>query len=118
MSTMELAMDVLLFKEGDQWVAQCLQHDIVGQGETIDDALFGLEACVIAHWTIDLEHNQQPFAWIPRAPQSCWDRWHRAKGLKEPGWPQLFDDIPEDLLKHAPPPEVISKLKNCEVRVF
>ncbi len=117
MSAMQFTMNVLLSKENDQWVAQCLQYDVVGQGDSIDDALFGLEACVVAHLTLDLEAHRAPLEWIPKAPKSCWDRYERAKELKEQYAPRLFDGVPEELLKDVPPAFMLPKPDHYQVRV-
>ncbi len=120
MEPMTKRLDILLFKECnhdgcDQWVAQCLQHDIVGQGNSIDDAIFGLEACIVGHVQIDLKKNREPLAWIPAAPKKHWMRFEQAKRISDEDLPTLFDSEFKNLI---PPAFMIPKAPDRQVRVY
>jgi hypothetical protein len=64
------------FEHGDHWVAQCLEYDIATQAKTLDDLLYELERILVAH--VMGAEGANPFAAIPKAPQSFWRMYERA----------------------------------------
>ena len=54
---------ILLLKEGNAWSAQCLEHDIAAQGETIPDAVEQLALIIIGELSLrngDLSEIEPP----------------------------------------------------------
>ena len=43
--------NAVISKEGDWYVAQCLEVDVASQGETEDDALKNLNEALLLHFT-------------------------------------------------------------------
>jgi hypothetical protein len=80
----ELHLTVLLFLQGESWVAQVLEHDIVAHGATEYAALATVQLAIQAHVNFDTRHQRQPFSLLPRAPQHCWDVARTAKPLEIP----------------------------------
>ncbi|MCI0541526.1 MAG: hypothetical protein L0Z50_40525 [Verrucomicrobiales bacterium] len=74
--TSETPLRVALFKESvadrKMWVAQCLDYDIVAQGETIASAKESFKKTVIAHVCIALHKGEEPFVniQVTKAPDS------------------------------------------------
>ncbi len=68
---------VLVFKEGDLWVAQCLEYDIGAQARDLDALNIRLCAAVKAEAAESLERNGEMFKGIPPAPQMFHDMWER-----------------------------------------
>ncbi|MDX2019394.1 MAG: hypothetical protein SF187_04080 [Deltaproteobacteria bacterium] len=82
----QLNVHVLLQKEGPYWVAQCLQHDVAGQGKSVQDAAYAVEKALVSHLAMGLELKENPLATLPGpAPQTYWTKW-------ESGW-QMKDDL-------------------------
>ena len=48
---MKRTLTASVVKEGDWYVAQCLEVDIASQGETVDDALDNLREAIELHFT-------------------------------------------------------------------
>jgi len=80
----ELNLDVLLYREDGEWLAHCLQLDLVEAGPTPDEAEENLTGVIQHHiqWAIeddDMEHLFHP------APADVWKRFFGAqvKGFRE-----------------------------------
>lgn len=67
---MSTILNVLLIKD-ESWSAQCLEHDICGQGETITQAVHALSEMLAAESCIQ-EANDGSLADIPPAPEEYW----------------------------------------------
>ena len=48
---MKRTLTASVVREGDWYVAQCLEVDIASQGETVDDALDNLREAIELHFT-------------------------------------------------------------------
>jgi hypothetical protein len=59
---------VLLFQEGDFWVAQCLEHDIATQSRTRKGVWDALIRTLKAQVSLDVERGRTPLESIPPAP--------------------------------------------------
>ncbi len=79
---------VIVFKDGDDWIAQCLEYDICAHAkdeETLKQrfiALFGFER------NMSIERNGSPFAGIDKAPEQFFEMWNRcieAGEMEAPG---------------------------------
>jgi hypothetical protein len=82
MHTETNTLRVVVFKDGDLWVAQCLEHDIGAQAPTIDALNVRLKVVLDAELKESLERHYAPFAGIPPAPerfQLMWD--HRSRSV-------------------------------------
>lgn len=86
-------MTVLLLKEGDQWVAQCLEHDIAAQGKEIDDALTAFAVIWRAQLLEDVNDGREPFSTSGPAPEHYFILARRAKRVQT-RVPQLSLDVP------------------------
>lgn len=69
---------VLLFQQDGQWIAQCLEHDITAQGETLEEARRGWEHTLVGYLCLSEENGVKPLANVPRAPKFYWDRFEQA----------------------------------------
>ncbi len=78
----EFRISILLKKEGPCWVAQCLQHDVAGQGSTIQEAFYQVERALFGHMVYDLERGVEPLAKLKRAPDVYWRMFGRAEPLR------------------------------------
>ena len=74
---------VVVFKDAELWVAQCLEYDIGAQAENIDELNLRIEVVLDAEMKESLERHGKPFAGIDPAPERfhlMWDR--RARSVK------------------------------------
>jgi|GraSoiStandDraft_11_1057310.scaffolds.fasta_scaffold1097691_1 hypothetical protein len=68
---------VIVYREGDVYVAQCLEHDIATQGSDIPAALERLDLTIDAECAISKETGGKAFERIPSAPNyfhTLWDK--------------------------------------------
>jgi hypothetical protein len=104
-------LKVLFFKEGDQWVAQCLEHDVAAQGENLRECMraFGsaLRGRVIAAAEGMIDH---PFRDIPPAPPQYWVRYDEALRLSP-------EESPFEEAEGVTPPFMI-RPSDLELRVY
>ena len=68
---MQQTLNVLLLKD-DAWTAQCLEHDVAAQGETIREAIFELTRTLAGELTVRIANGEQGLESIPRAPHYYW----------------------------------------------
>lgn len=79
-----LLLSVLLFNEGDAWVVQCLEYDIVAQGESPKAALEALGWTLGAHILLDREKRRKLFSTLQPAPSSFQEKFADAIPLSDP----------------------------------
>ena len=61
---------MLLLREPDHWVAQCIDFDIVGQGKSLRQAIAAFDRAVLGRFEIAKHLGVDPFANLPPAPES------------------------------------------------
>src|SRR4051812_30496274 len=68
---------ILFFREGDWWIAQCLEHDIAAQARgDLHQAEYELERLLVSHIMACEEEGIPPFEHVPPAPARLQDRWN------------------------------------------
>ena len=89
-SNEDIKIRVIVFKDGDQWVAQCLEYDIGAQSSDLDALNERLFVVLKAELRESLEHGGKPFEGIEPAPkrfEMMWDRRVRSiKPVTETSW--------------------------------
>lgn len=80
-----MEMRAVLFRDGDMWVAQCLEHDIGSQGNSLEEVITRLHVAINAERMESLERNKVEFAGIPAAPDRYHKLWHKQAGRFVPG---------------------------------
>ena len=86
---------VLLLKEGEHWVAQCLEYDIGAQARDLDQLRKRLLVALEAERDEDLRRHGEPFAGIGPAPQHYHDLWLHRAGEFTPVHPAVETDAPD-----------------------
>jgi hypothetical protein len=75
-----IEMNIVLYPEGDYWIAQGLQFDITARGNTRQEAASRFKAKVGAEILISFEiGDQTPLSGVERAPQKFWDMFEEAQ---------------------------------------
>lgn len=75
--TREYSFWVLVSRAEDvpgEWVAHCLDLDVVSQGRSLDHSLEALAEAVTMVLADDLSENLDPYAVRAKAPTEDWDR--------------------------------------------
>jgi len=75
---------VILFRDGDQWVAQCLEYDIGAQAGSLPELHERLLVTLEIEKAISIEKLGKPFAGIPEAPAEFFKRWEQQSGRYDP----------------------------------
>ncbi|CAA7617639.1 hypothetical protein [Magnetospirillum sp. UT-4] len=71
---------VVVFQEGDAWVAQCLEYDIGAQANDTDRLYQRLLATLISEYQESkLRGNGEPFDGIEPAPQRFHEMWTKKR---------------------------------------
>jgi hypothetical protein len=63
------------------WTARALEHDVVGEGRTVETAVFAVLRIIRAHIDFDRRHNLDPLSGFRAAPQVFWNAFARATPL-------------------------------------
>ena len=61
-------INVLIFREGEWWVAQCLEYDIAAQARTLNDLLYEFQRMFFGRIKMAETLGIDPFDDIPAAP--------------------------------------------------
>lgn len=75
---------VVVFMEGEQWVAQCLEYDIGAQGSSLEELRSRFEATLNAERMESRRRNVKDFAGIDPAPAYFKDMWNKCPGEYTP----------------------------------
>jgi hypothetical protein len=68
----ERTIHAVVFREGGWWIAQCIEHDLVGLARTREALPDALCRQLQTQIEIDLEAGEEPFANLPAAPARFW----------------------------------------------
>lgn len=67
---------IVTFKEGDIWVAQCLEHDVCVQASDLHTLRSRMEVAIQA---------ESPITNLPKAPSHFFELWDRKSGFHNSG---------------------------------
>ena len=77
-SAYHIVISVLLFKEGDAWVAQGLEHDLAAQGPSIELVQRAFLSALAGQFKLDLQQKRAPLSHLQPAPMRYWRAWDQA----------------------------------------
>lgn len=72
-----IKINVVVWRDGDRWIAQGLEFDIAAYAAGLDDLQFQFERAIAGHALAACAANEDPLLGIPPAPQKFWDM-HRS----------------------------------------
>lgn len=64
---------VLVFRDGDLLIAQCLEYDIAVQAKELIKLQDLLVSEIIEQIKLDIQYGEEPLSTTPKTPQSFWD---------------------------------------------
>lgn len=70
-----IRLRVILKKDGEWWVARCLEHDIAVQARDLDQLQYDLGRVLLSHVLFDLQNERPPLHAIPQAPAELEQQW-------------------------------------------
>jgi len=71
MTTYKFELDLIVKKEAHDWIAQCTEHDIIGQGSTPKKAVQDFQRGFMATVLLNLSRERTPMFGVPRTPKIC-----------------------------------------------
>lgn len=74
----------IIFREGDLWVAQCLEYDIGAQAADLDTLQSLLSVVLRAECEAGKAKTGKPFGGINPAPSHFFEMWGKRTGLLTP----------------------------------
>jgi hypothetical protein len=77
-------LQILIFREGQHLVAQCLQYDFAAQGKDFQEAAKNMVHTISTQVLLDTKDGVKPLSNIPKAPQEYWDAWVSASKVDAP----------------------------------
>lgn len=69
---------VVVFREDDWWVAQCLEHDLATNARSLSDLVYEVERALVSQIAVNAGSDVDPFAGIPKAPRKYWKMFEEA----------------------------------------
>ena len=104
-------LDILLYKEHELWVAQCLQFDISAQANTLEDAKYEFQKVFIGQIAASIENGIEPLKGIPKAPAIFARLYEKATELKsEPFVFELAKRARKEIPRYQIPSEPMLRL--------
>jgi hypothetical protein len=97
------ALKVVVFSEGDGYVAVVLDHCLAAQAKTVPELKRAVTHLVLTQLIASAERGQAPFVGLPRAPKRYWRLWE--------------DGVAIDSGDIGPPPGVFSSFPTLSFRV-
>lgn len=73
----------VVFKEGEHWVAQCLEYRYAIQTRRLEDMPYELTRCLTWMIRLALAAGDEPFFGYTPAPRRYWEMFERATPLSQ-----------------------------------
>jgi hypothetical protein len=74
-------LSVLVYKEENAWLAQCLEYDIAAQEESPEKVIEAFKWVFWSHVAFDLSKKRDVLSTISKAPERFWGEWENASPL-------------------------------------
>lgn len=84
MNANEKHLRVVVFQEDAAWVSQCIDHDLNGQGSSVQEALNSMVRVLITQATMDLKDKVDLFSRTRRPPERFAQMFEKSHALRDP----------------------------------
>lgn len=74
-------LKVLILREGEHLVAQCLQYDMAAQASNMKELKKAFLCTFMAHVKLAAERGEKPLENLGRAPEWYWEKYEEAEKL-------------------------------------
>ena len=78
-----LEVNVLAFREGELWVAQCIEYDISARSDTLPKAMTAFRRAFAANLAVNRELGRKALDGVPPAPLRFRQMFETAKSVSE-----------------------------------
>jgi len=95
------SLHVIEYKDGDRFIAHCLEFDLVAQGSTSEEARDNLADLTFSYLHFGMEKDIEQFSYHP-APKVYWDKFkqiHRKKVLSRHSVDPALLKVPKNRIK-------------------
>jgi hypothetical protein len=99
--TYKFEVQVLILREYDSWIAQGLNYDITGHGQSLDEVIDNFGLTFVGQILVDLKHGERPLANTRPAPRFYWQKFEEATRLSEKKRFRLPEEIPPAFMVSA-----------------
>ncbi len=89
---------VVLFEDRGDWIAHCLEYDIVAQGKTVELAKEAFKKIFVCQIILDKMNGNAPFSDWAKAPKEIWDMAKNATSWTRE--PLYIPDVPFNATLH------------------
>ena len=103
MKSFRMTLKAVLYKEGDIWLAHCLEFDLIGDGETPKDAMKQLNDAITAQIKASIKHKCLKNLFVPAVPK-FWEMFATGKNVAKG----------KLVVKKATPPVTIEEIETRE----
>jgi hypothetical protein len=76
-------VNVLAFREGELWVAQCIEYDISARSDTLESAMTAFRRAFAANLAANRELGRNALDGVPPAPQHYREMFESGKSVQE-----------------------------------
>lgn len=73
------AFNVLVWQEGDFWIAQVIEKDICTQASSMSGVVEEIGIALAVHIGLAISKQQQPFIDVPATPSEIVEQWKTAR---------------------------------------
>ena len=99
MSRRDYKFTVLIIPQSGYWIAQCLEYDIMAQGQSIEEVEERWKETLYSHVRVASKLEKRPFEGIGQAPPEYWELHDRKDREVDP---ISALNIPPDIAEHLP----------------
>ncbi len=82
--TENLEIKVLIFKDQNLYIAQCLEYDLAVQAEGLEDLRENFALELALQIENDIQNGEEPLSTLPETPRVFWEMYQRANPLQNP----------------------------------
>lgn len=74
-------INILIYPEGDTWIAQGLEYDVTAQALTLKELRDKFMMKIVAEFVIALDLEREPFYGVAAAPDRFWREFEEAESV-------------------------------------
>lgn len=108
-----IQLKVLFFKDGQSWIAQGLEYDMVAQGRTIQEAQKSFERVFVTNIVVNIKNKIKPLSQFKKAPKIFFKMFENAEQLVQKENENLINN-----LKNIPSTVCIPEYQLNDRRVY
>lgn len=92
MAQFTIRLRIVFYYQRDKWIAHCLETDLIGDGESKEEALKRLEDATEMQLEVSIEHGN-PDNFFSPADSQLFQMFFRGKHIEMPVWTFELDNV-------------------------